>query len=108
MKRKEDLWDQKRLPVIKHIISNFTFSEKMCNTCYIVTPACVKCFSCGKFFCWECDLKTHKSLTLHERIVNDAGKICFLLQNEFIDSTKKKITQGIALYIILTYMNYVE
>ena len=95
MRRKEDLWDQKRSPVMKNIISTFTFSEKMCFTCSTVTPACVKCFSCGKFFCWICDLNTHKSVTLHERVISDGGKIVFLLPNEFIDSAKKKITQGI-------------
>lgn len=64
----ENLWIGERTNILKSYLHKISFIHANCLLCRrILETSAIRCLTCCKHFCWECDVQIHSKNPFHRR-----------------------------------------
>lgn len=94
----EGAWSGSREPFFTAMVEFEAFSPTYCRNCSLVLETqAIRCRSCRKHLCFECDTKVHeRDHPLHRRVwLKKVGESSKLKPTEFLNEEWEIVTKGI-------------
>ena len=87
-----------RTRIFKEIVSRQPLDHSKCDQChYHLNATAVRCMTCKKHFCYECDEKFHLTMPFHRRLLCSSKTLKILQPEEFLDSEDSIIKRGMGI-----------
>ena len=91
-----------RTRIFKEIVSRQPLDHSKCDQChYHLNATAVRCMTCKKHFCYECDKKFHLTMPFHRRLLCSSKTLKILQPEEFLDSEDSIIKEVWELILII-------
>jgi hypothetical protein len=104
-------WGQHaRRRIFTEYVSRQPLFHSKCDQCHgDLNFYAVRCMTCKRHLCHQCDANTHSSMPFHRRLLCSCQTLATLQPHHFIDEEGNIITKGICLKIKIqthVFLNY--
>ena len=106
-------WGQHaRRRIFTEYVSRQPLFHSKCDQCHgDLNFYAVRCMTCKRHLCHQCDANTHSSMPFHRRLLCSSETLETLQPHHFIDEEGKIMTKGICLKIKIqthVFLNYYD